>query len=34
MPDSNYVIDVARVLQRALPSHMLDSNRFIQDSNN
>lgn len=29
-PGENYVIDVARVLQRALPSHMADPNRFIQ----
>ena len=29
MSGSNYVIDVARVLQRALPSHMSDPNRFI-----
>ena len=29
MSGSNYVIDVARVLQRALPSHMPDPNRFI-----
>ena len=28
-PDEKYVIDVARVLQRALPSHMSDKNRFI-----
>ena len=29
MSGSNYVIDVARVLQRALPSHMPNPNRFI-----
>ena len=29
MSGNNYVIDVARVLQRALPSHMPDPNRFI-----
>ena len=28
-PDENYVIDVARVLQRALPAHMSDINRFV-----
>ncbi len=27
-PDDQYVIDVARVLQRALPSHMSDPDRF------
>ena len=29
MSGSDYVIDVARVLQRALPSHMPNPNRFI-----
>lgn len=29
MPGKNYVIDVARVLQRALPDHMSNPNRFI-----
>ncbi len=29
MADNDYVIDVARVLQRALPSHMPDPNRFV-----
>ena len=29
-PDQNYVIDVASVLQRALPSHMQDVNRFVK----
>jgi len=28
-PDEKYVIDVARVLQRALPAHMSDINRFV-----
>ena len=28
-PDDQYVIDVARVLQRALPSHMSDPDRFV-----
>lgn len=28
-PCADYVIDVARVLQRALPSHMPDANRFV-----
>ena len=28
-PGDNYVIDVARVLQRALPGHMSDANRFV-----
>jgi len=28
-PGEKYVIDVARVLQRALPSHMPDPNRFV-----
>ena len=29
MPDAQYVIDVARVLQRALPPHMPDPDRFV-----
>ena len=29
IPDEKYVIDVARVLQRALPTHMSDINRFV-----
>lgn len=29
MPDDQYVIDVARVLRRALPAHMPDPNRFV-----
>lgn len=29
MPDAEYVIDVARVLQRALPPHMPDPDRFV-----
>ena len=29
MAGENYVIDVARVLQRALPPHMPDANRFV-----
>ena len=29
-PDQNYVIDVARVLERALPDHMNDVNRFVK----
>ncbi len=29
MPDAQYVIDVARVLQRALPPHMPDPQRFV-----
>jgi hypothetical protein len=29
IPDEKYVIDVARVLQRALPAHMSDINRFV-----
>jgi glutathione S-transferase len=29
MAGDDYVIDVARVLQRALPSHMPDPNRFV-----
>ena len=29
MPDDQYVIDVARVLCRALPAHMPDPNRFV-----
>jgi glutathione S-transferase len=28
-PDDQYVIDVARVLQRALPKHMPDPDRFV-----
>jgi glutathione S-transferase len=28
-PSEKYVIDVARVLQRALPAHMSDINRFV-----
>ncbi len=28
-PDDQYVIDVARVLQRAVPSHMPDPDRFV-----
>ena len=28
-PDAQYVIDVARVLQRALPPHMPDAERFV-----
>ncbi len=28
-PDAEYVIDVARVLQRALPPHMPDPDRFV-----
>ncbi len=28
-PDADYVIAAARVLQRALPSHMPDANRFV-----
>jgi len=33
MSGNNYVIDVARVLQRALPSHMSDQNRFLISNN-
>jgi glutathione S-transferase len=29
-PNQNYVIDVARVLERALPDHMEDVNRFVK----
>jgi glutathione S-transferase len=29
MPDAQYVIDVARVLRRALPPHMPDPDRFV-----
>jgi len=29
MPDATYVIDVARVLRRALPAHMPDPDRFV-----
>lgn len=29
-PDENYVIDVARVLERALPPHMSDPDRFVR----
>jgi glutathione S-transferase len=29
VPDNNYVIDAARVLQRALPSHFPDATRFV-----
>ena len=29
-PDQNYVIDVARVLERALPFHMENINRFVK----
>jgi hypothetical protein len=29
MAGNNYVIDVARVLQRALPVHLTDPNRFV-----
>jgi glutathione S-transferase len=29
MPDAQYVIDVARVLRRALPAHMPDPDRFV-----
>ena len=29
MPDDQYVIDVARVLCRALPAHMHDADRFV-----
>jgi glutathione S-transferase len=29
IPDEKYIIDVARVLQRALPAHMSDINRFV-----
>ena len=29
VPDDQYVIDVARVLQRALPAHMPDPGRFV-----
>lgn len=29
MPDESYVISAARVLQRALPAHMPDANRFV-----
>lgn len=29
MPDDQYVIDVARVLERALPTHMPDADRFV-----
>lgn len=29
LPDDQYVIDVARVLCRALPAHMPDPNRFV-----
>jgi glutathione S-transferase len=29
-PNQNYVIDVARVLQRALPNHMENINRFVK----
>ena len=29
MPGNDYVIDVARVLQRALPSHFPEPNRFV-----
>jgi glutathione S-transferase len=28
-PDEKYVVDVARVLQRTLPAHMSDTNRFV-----
>ena len=28
-PDCTYVIAAARVLQRVLPAHMLDPNRFV-----
>ena len=28
-PDEKYVVDVARVLQRTLPAHMSDINRFV-----
>lgn len=28
-PDDQYIIDVARVLQRALPAHMPDADRFV-----
>ena len=31
-PDDQYVIDVARVLQRALPAHMPDADRFVPAS--
>ncbi len=31
-PDAQYVIDVARVLQRALPPHMPDAERFVVKS--
>lgn len=31
-PDTDYVIDVARVLQRALPSHLPDADRFVVTS--
>ena len=33
MSGNDYVIDVARVLRRALPSHMSDQNRFVIDNN-
>ena len=29
-PDDQYVIDVARVLERALPAHMPDTDRFVR----
>lgn len=32
MPGDTYVIDVARVLERALPSHMADANQFVRGS--
>jgi glutathione S-transferase len=32
MPDAQYVVDVARVLQRALPPHMPDADRFVAKS--
>ena len=31
LPDEQYVIDIARVLCRPLPSHMADPNRFVKD---
>lgn len=30
LPDEQYVIDIARVLCRPLPSHMVDPNRFVK----
>lgn len=30
MPDATYVIDVARVLERALPAHMPEADRFVK----